>query len=72
MKSSIGLRFYWLRMRDNIEFWVKCCRSFAISKRGQGRGKAPLIQELAGAPVRRVAFDVIGPCPQHIVVNDLY
>ncbi len=25
IKSSIGLRFCWPRMRDNIESWVKCC-----------------------------------------------
>ncbi len=63
MKSNIGLRFYWPRMRDDIESWVKCCRSCAMSKRGQGRRKAPLIQELSGAPFQRVAFDVIGPLP---------
>ncbi len=63
MKSSIYLMFYWLRMRDDIESWVKCCQSCATSKRGHGRGRAPLIQELAGAPFQRVAFDVIGPLP---------
>ncbi len=50
-------------MRDDIESWVKWCRSCAISKRGQGRGRAPLIQELTGAPFQSVAFDVIGPLP---------
>ncbi len=63
MKSSIGLRFYWPCMRDVIESWVKCCQSCAMSKRGQGRGKAPLIKELAGVPFQRVAFDEIGPLP---------
>ena len=63
MKASIGLRFYWPRMRDDIESWVKCCRSCAMNKRGHGRGKAPLIQELSGSPFQRVAFDVIGPIP---------
>ncbi len=63
MKSNIGLRFYWQGMRDDIESWVKCCRSCAMTKRGHGRGRAPLIQELTGAPFQRVAFDVIGPLP---------
>ncbi len=63
MKSSIGLRFYWPCMRDDIESLVKCCRSCAMSKRGCGRGRAPLIQELARGPFQRVAFDVIGPLP---------
>ncbi len=63
MMSSIGLRFYWSCMRDDIESWVKCCCYCAMSKRVQGRGKALLIQELAGAPFQGVGFDVIGPLP---------
>ncbi len=34
-----------------------------MTKRGHGRGRPLLIQELAGAPFQRVAFDVIGPLP---------
>ena len=64
MKASIGSRYYWPRMRADIESWVKCCRACAMAKRGKGRGKAPLIQELSGAPFQRVAFDVIGPLPK--------
>ncbi len=63
MKSSIGLRFYWPRMRDDIESWVKCCRSCAMTKRGHGRGRAPLIQKVAGAAFQIVAFDLIAPLP---------
>ncbi len=59
MKSRIILSFYWPCLRDDIESWVKCCQSCAMSKRGQGRGKAPLIQELTGAPFQRVTFDLI-------------
>jgi len=64
MKASLGSRYYWPRMREDIESWVKCCRACAMAKRGKGRGKAPLIQELSGAPFQRVAFDVIGPLPR--------
>ncbi len=34
-----------------------------MTKRGHGRCIPPLIQELAGAPFQRVAFDVIGFLP---------
>ncbi len=34
-----------------------------MTKKGCGRGIAPLVQELAGAPFQRVAFDVIGRLP---------
>ncbi len=50
-------------MRDDIESWVKCCQSSAMSKRGWGGDKATLNQEFAGAPFQRVDFDVIGPLP---------
>jgi len=63
MKSSIGSRYFWPRMRNDIESWIKCCRACAMAKRGKGRGRAPLIQEQSGAPFQRVAFDVIGPLP---------
>ncbi len=60
MELSIGLRLYWLHMRDDIKSWMKYCHSCAMSKQGQGRGKASLVQELEGAPFQRVAFNVIG------------
>ena len=63
MKSSIGSRYFWPKMRQDIESWVKCCQACAMAKRSQGRGKAPLQQELSGFPFQRVAFDVIGPLP---------
>jgi len=63
MKSSIGSRYFWPKMRQDIESWVRCCRACAMAKRGKGRGKAPLQQELSGFPFQRVAFDVIGPLP---------
>ncbi len=50
MKSSIDLRLYWQLMRDDIESCGKCFRSCPMTKRGSGRGRALLIQELAGAP----------------------
>ncbi len=34
-----------------------------MTKRGHGRGRSPLIQELPIAPFQRVAFNVIGPLP---------
>ena len=33
-------------------------------KRGHGRGRVPLIQELSGMPFQRVTFNAIGPLPK--------
>ncbi len=34
MKLTIGSRFYWPSMRQDIENWIKCCRSCMMAKRG--------------------------------------
>ncbi len=63
MKLTVCSRFYWPRMRNDIENWIKCCRSCTMAKRGPRRQCAPLQQEISGSPFDCVAFDVIGPLP---------
>ncbi len=63
MKLTEGSRFYWPRMKQDIEDWIKCCKSCTMAKRGPGRPRHPLQQELSRAPFDHVAFDVIGPLP---------
>ncbi len=63
MKLTISSRFYWPRMRQDIENWIKCCQSCTMSMRGPRRQRHPLQQELNGAPFDHVVFDVIGPLP---------
>ncbi len=36
IKLTIGSRFYWPCMRQDIENWIKCCRSCTTAKRGPG------------------------------------
>ncbi len=50
-------------MRNDIENWIKCCRSCTMAKRGPRRQRPPLQQEISGSPFDHVAFDVIGPLP---------
>ncbi len=42
MKLTIGSRFYWPRMRQDIENWIKCCRSCITAERGPQRAQHPL------------------------------
>ncbi len=63
MKLIVCSRFYWPRMRNDIENWIKCCLSCTMAKRGIRRQHAPIQQEISGSPFDRVAFDVIGPLP---------
>ncbi len=57
MKLTVCSRFYWPRMRNDIENWIKCCRSCTMAKRGPRRQRAPLQQEISCSPFDHVAFD---------------
>ena len=61
MKATILCKFFWPHITKEIENWVRCCERCTLHKRGARRRKFPLIQEIAGAPFHRVAFDIIGP-----------
>ncbi len=63
VKLTVSSRFYWPRMRDDFENWIKCCRPCTMAKRGIRRQWAPLQQEMNRALFDHVVFDVIGPLP---------
>ena len=64
VRSALKQRFFWPRMRADIERWCQCCRTCSLNKKGPSRGKSPLIQEMIGSPWERVAFDIVGPLKQ--------
>ncbi len=63
VKLTVCSRFYLPQMRNDIENWIKCCRSCIMAKRGPRRQRALLPQEISGSLFDHVAFDVIGPLP---------
>ncbi len=65
IKLTVCSWFYWTRMRKDIENWVTCCRPCAMAKRGPRQQRAPLQQEINGAPFDYVEFDLIGLLPTY-------
>ena len=66
MKRTINAavrRFYWPRMRADLQRYVKTCLRCEMSKPGPGKGKSGLKQEIAGYRNERIAFDIVGPFP---------
>lgn len=59
--AQIKRRFYWIRMKDDVIRWIKCCRTCAQHKTAPPRTKSPLKQERSGSRNERMAFDIIGP-----------
>ena len=55
-------RFFWIGMAVDVRTWLRSC---AVCQRTKGsrKGRYPLAQELAGAPLDRCAIDVSGPWP---------
>ena len=56
-------RFYWFEMREDLNNWVKQCDICAVNKAPSKKPCAPLGSMIVGAPLDRIAIDVMGPLP---------
>lgn len=61
---AIKSRYTWPNMRQEIEEYVKKCRSCKLNKVLKPRKKAPMeITTTAGLPFERCSLDIVGPLP---------
>ena len=56
-------RVYWVGLRHDVEEWCRVCRTCAARKGPARRTRAPLQLYQSGAPMERVAMDIVGPMP---------
>ncbi|MCG8621537.1 MAG: hypothetical protein MJE68_05995, partial [Proteobacteria bacterium] len=57
-------RFYWVQYSKDVKDYCRKC-DLCASRRGPARKiRAPLSQYNVGAPMERLAIDVLGPLPQ--------
>lgn len=61
--KRIQTRFYWPRLRADVERWCKVCFQCARRKDGPGKGRAALKQDVVSFPNEKVAIDIMGPLP---------
>lgn len=61
--SKVRERFLWPRCRQFVENWCRQCDKCASRKGPNTRQKGPMKQFNVGAPLERVAIDVLGPLP---------
>ncbi|KAL7841339.1 hypothetical protein SRHO_G00250300 [Serrasalmus rhombeus] len=57
-------RFYWPGCRTDVELFVHCCDACTAKKGPTGKSRAPLQPLQSGAPMERVAVDVLGLFPR--------
>jgi hypothetical protein len=67
--SKVRHRYFWYGVRKYVEYWCKKCDICASRKSPPVRPKAPMRQYNVGAPLERIAIDVMGPLPTSTVGN---
>ena len=61
--DAITQRFYWPNCRTDVETWLRECDSCARVKSGT-RHRPPMVAMTVGAPLDRVAIDILGELPE--------
>ena len=57
-------RFYWVKCRQDVQEWCRNCDICAQKRGPQKKIIAPLKTVNVGAPMERIAIDVLGPLPK--------
>ena len=61
--NKIREKYHWYRMYRDVERWCQKCDICNSRKMSQRRAKAPMKIYNVGAPLERVAVDIMGPLP---------
>ena len=56
-------RFYWVGYKQDITRWIQSCTVCSSRKQPPRKAKSKMKQYNVGAPMERVALDIIGPLP---------
>ena len=57
-------RFYWFELKEDVTNWTLQCQTCAEIKSPARMPKAPLGKMTVGAPMDRLATDIVGPLPR--------
>ena len=61
--GRVRQQFYWINCKEDVREWCRNC-DLCAEKRGPPRKpRAPMPQYLVGAPMERLALDILGPLP---------
>lgn len=59
--SRLQSRYYWYQMREDVTLWCRTCASCAAKARPTKTPQAPMGTVRVGAPMERIAVDLMGP-----------
>ena len=61
--GKIRERYFWPYCRRDVERWCRNCEQCSSRKGPQRKQRGPMRQFIVGAPLERIAIDVLGPLP---------
>ena len=62
-KGKLSQKYYWYEMREDLNVWISQCQKCGEVKPPVKTHKAPLGSMPVGAPLDRIATDLLGPLP---------
>ena len=62
-RMKILQRFYWFGLRDDVNLYIEQCDNCGANKTPPKTPRAPLGEMRIGAPMDRLATDILGPLP---------
>ena len=62
--NKIKQKFYWYRLKDSVKLWIHNCTVCGARKSNRRVNKSQPQNYQVGAPMDRVATDILGPFPQ--------
>ncbi|GFT23545.1 retrovirus-related Pol polyprotein from transposon 412 [Trichonephila clavipes] len=62
--QKVRERFYWNNVRSDVEKCCRTCDPCAARKGPRKRTRGRLQLYNVGAPIERIAFDILGPLPR--------
>ena len=61
--ARIQERYYWVNLREDVKNWCTSCEECQKAKNYTNKPKAQMATYRAGAPMERIALDILGPLP---------
>ena len=61
--GAIRARYYWPGLTSQVKKWVRVCHDCGAKKNWGKKRRSPLQQYVVGAPMERLAMDILGPLP---------
>ena len=67
--DRVKQRFFWPGLRETVKQHIRSCQVCAVSKGAYRKFRATLVDFRVGAPMDRVAVDIMGPLPESVRGN---